>query len=241
MGLHDTWLLPAALVSLVIGMVGVLAAKHLDRLVAFSVIGSMGMVMVAISLFTEAGIAAALYYIIHSTFAAAALFLIADLVSTGRANLRLTSQPPVSGAALTAGLFFAAAIAMAGLPPLSGFIGKLLILDAAFSTDMAVWVWAIVLTSSLIAVVGFARAGSIVFWKARSVEVAEDATPPEPPQTLAYVAVGAMVVMLIAHTVFAGQMHAYTTLMAEQLFAPTDYISTVVDTPGKMSNPKEGH
>ena len=106
---------------------------------------------------------------------------------------------------------------------------------------MAVWVWAIVLTSSLIAVVGFARAGSIVFWKARSVEVAEDATPPEPPQTLACVAVGAMVAMLIAHTVFAGQMHAYTTLMAEQLFAPTDYISTVVDTPGKMSNPKEGH
>ncbi len=51
-GLHDLWLLPAALVSLAIGMIGVLAAKQLDRLVAFSVIGSMGMVMVAISLFT---------------------------------------------------------------------------------------------------------------------------------------------------------------------------------------------
>ena len=241
MGLHDTWLLPAALVSLVIGMVGVLAAKHLDRLVAFSVIGSMGMVMVAISLMSEAGIAAALYYIIHSTLAAAALFLIVDLVKTGRAGLTLVAAPPVSGAALTAGLFFIAAIAMAGLPPLSGFIGKLLILEASFSTDMAVWVWAIILSSSLIAVVGFARAGSVVFWKGQSVEYEEDAVLPDAPSTLAYAAVGGLVAMLIAHTIFAGHMHDYMQVMAEQLFAPVDYISTVVETPGKMSTTKEGH
>jgi multicomponent K+:H+ antiporter subunit D len=48
-GLHDVWLLPAALVSLAIGTIGVLAAKRLDRLIAFSVIGSMAMVMVSIS------------------------------------------------------------------------------------------------------------------------------------------------------------------------------------------------
>ncbi len=73
-GLHDLWLLPAALVSVAIGMMGVLAAKKLDRLVAFSVIGSMGMVMVTLSLFTPEGIAAALYYIIHSTLAGARSF-----------------------------------------------------------------------------------------------------------------------------------------------------------------------
>ena len=156
--------------SLAIGMIGVLAAERLDRLVAFSVIGSMGMVMVSISLFTPAGIAAALYYIVHSTLAGAALFLISDLVRTGRANLELTPQPPMAGTALTAGLFFVGAIAMAGLPPLSGFLGKLLVLDAAFGTDLVVWIWVIVLSSSLISIVGFARAGSVLFWKAHSVE-----------------------------------------------------------------------
>ena len=59
MGLYGAWLLPAALISLAIGMIGVLAAQKLDRLVAFAVIGSMGMVMVAISLFTPTSIAAA--------------------------------------------------------------------------------------------------------------------------------------------------------------------------------------
>ena len=239
-GLHEVWLLPAALISVAVGMLGVLAANRLDRLVAFSVIGSMGMVMVSISLFTPEGIAAALYYIVHSTLAGAALFLIADLVRSGRANLDLTPQPPVAGAALTASLFFAGAIAMAGLPPLSGFLGKLLVLDAAYGTPLAVWIWAIVLTSSLVSILGFARAGSIVFWKAHSVERAED-TPDEPrPAILSYVAVGGLIALLGAHTVFAGYVHGYTTTMAAQLFAPEPYISSVVDTPGKLSKPKTG-
>lgn len=241
-GLHDIWLLPAALLSVAVGMVGVLAAKRLDRLVAFSVIGSMGMVMVSISLFTPEGIAAALYYMVHSTLAGATLFLISDLVRTGRANLDLTPQPPVVGNALTAGLFFAGAIAMAGLPPLSGFLGKLLVLQAAFGTELVIWIWAIVLCSSLISIVGFARAGSILFWKAHSVAPSSDETlNVMRPATLSYVAVGGLLSLLVGHTVFAGQVHGYTTAMATQLFAPEPYIAAVVNTPGKLSTPKEDH
>ena len=240
-GLHDVWLMPAALVSLAIGMIGVMAAQRLDRLVAFSVIGSMGMVMVAVSLFTPTGIAAALYYIVHSTLAGAALFLISDLVRTGRANVELTAQPPMAGIALTAALFFAGAIAMAGLPPLSGFLGKLLVLDAAFETDAARWIWIIVLGSSLISIVGFARAGSVLFWKAHSVAPPADAPAVERPAVLSYIAVGGLLLLLAMHTVFAGQVHRYTTAIASQLFAPEPYIAAVVETPGKLSKPKEDH
>lgn len=240
-GLHVQWLLPAALISLAIGMIGVLAAKRLDRLAAFSVIGSMGMVMISISLFSPAGIAAALYYIVHSTLAGAALFLISDLVRIGRGNLNLTPQAPVAGAALTAGLFFVGAIAMAGLPPLSGFLGKLLVLDAAYGTDLMVWIWVIVLGSSLISILGFARAGSILFWKAQSVAPPEDAPVRTPPSTMSYVAVGGLISLLAAHTIFAGQVHGYTTVIAAQLFAPEPYITTVLETQGKLSKPAEDH
>ncbi len=238
-GLHGTWLLPVALISLAVGMVGVLAARKLDRLVAFSVIGSMGMVMVATSLFTQASIAAAMYYIVHSTFAAAALFLITDLVASRRRDLYLSPQPPVAGAVPTSALFFVAAIAMAGLPPLSGFLGKLLILDAAFTTSAVVWVWAVILISSLISVVGFARAGSVVFWKAKSV-TAEDAEAEDPPPILSFVAVGCLLSLLVAHTIFAGPATAYMEAISQQLFAPEPYISTVLDTPGKLSDPTKG-
>lgn len=244
MGLYGMWLLPAALTSLAIGMVGVLAARKLDRLVAFAVIGSMGMVMVAIALFTQSGIAAALYYIVHSTLAAAALFLLVDMVRAGRAHMNLSAAPAIAGAPLVAGLFFVSAIAMTGLPPLSGFVGKLLILDAAFTSPLMTWVWAVILISSLISVVGFARAGSTVFWKAKSVQQPDDADlPPAPsaPSALSFVATGGLLALLVAHTVFAGPAYRYTEATAAQLFAPAPYISTVLDTPGKLSTPKEGH
>ena len=242
-GLHGTWLPVAALLSLSVGMVGVLAARKLDRMVAFSVIGSMGMVMIAVSLFTPLGMTAALYYIVHSTLAAAAMFLIVDLVRASRADLSLTPQPPVAGAALTSALFLVGSIAMVGLPPLSGFVGKLLVLDATWDSPFGVWAWALILGSSLIAIVGFSRAGSMVFWKATSTAAPSDQDEgprPAAPSVLSYVAVSGLLALLVLHTVLAGPITAYTGAIAEQLFAPEAYMSTVLDTPGKLSVPAEG-
>ncbi|MFD1342715.1 monovalent cation/H+ antiporter subunit D [Litorisediminicola beolgyonensis] len=236
-GLMGAWLLPVGLISLVIGMVGVLGAKRLDRLVAFSVIGSMGMLTITLGLFTEEGTAAALYYVVHSTFATAALFLIVDLVARSRGGLDLSAKRPVAGAPLLAGMFFAASIAMTGLPPLSGFLGKLLILDAAFASDWVVWAWAAILGSSLIAVVGFARAGSTVFWKSHAVAAdLEKAPKPDPDArvpSLAAVAVGLLIALLVAHTVLAGPIMRVMSATSAQLYAPSPYITTVLDTPGK--------
>jgi multicomponent K+:H+ antiporter subunit D len=234
-GLQEMWLLPAALISVAVGMIGILAARHLDRLVAYAVIGSMGMVMVAISLFTPEGIAAALYYILHSTLASAALFLVVDLVRSGRGNLALRAAPPMSGTALTAGMFFVVAIAMVGLPPLSGFIGKLMILDAAISSPLVVWIWAVVLGTGLISLVGFSRAGSTLFWKATALSHPEGEDLPPAPGALSYVAVGGLLTLLIALTVFAGPVYRHATAVAAQLFDPAPYISEVLNTPGKLS------
>ena len=234
-GLHGMWLLPAALISVAIGMIGILAARRLDRLVTYAVIGSMGMVMVSIALFTPEGIAAALYYIAHSTLAAAALFLVADMVRSGRAGMALTPMSPVPGAPLISAMFFVAAIAMVGLPPLSGFIGKLMVLSAGFSSPLAVWIWAVVLGTSLIGIVGFARAGSNVFWKAKAMPWPEDAELPPAPGVLSFASVGSLLAMLVALTVFAGQAHDYTQAIAAQLFDGSAYITEVMETPGKLS------
>ena len=72
------WLLPAAMLTLALGMIGVLAARSLSQLASFAVIGSMGTLLIAVGLFTAQATAAALYYMLHSTLAVAALFLIAE-------------------------------------------------------------------------------------------------------------------------------------------------------------------
>ena len=127
---------------------------------------------------------------------------------------------------------------MAGLPPLSGFVGKLLILDAAFNTPYMVLIWAVVLGASLISVVGFARAGSLLFWKAKSIDTPDDASNTSHPSSLSYIAVGGLLVLLMSHTIFAGAATTYTTAIANQLFTPNAYLTTVLTTRGKMSNAK---
>jgi len=239
-GLFDVWLMPAALLTVVLGMAGVLGAKRADRMVAFSVIGSMGMLLAAVSVFTPAGISAALYYAIHSTFAAAALFLLIDVIRSrrGAAEVSFVDAPPLAGGALVAGMFFVAAIAMTGLPPLSGFLGKLLILDAARSADLMWWVWGVILVGSLIAVVGFSRAGSQIFWKAHqsTPEPAEGDEAPvvaEGQGVLPMVAIGGLLALLVALTVAAGPMTRVLNATAAQLFNPERYLAVVLTTPGK--------
>jgi multicomponent K+:H+ antiporter subunit D len=242
-GLVGTWLLPAALLTLAVGSIGILGSRQVGRMVAFCAIASMGTLLIAISLFTPQATDAALYYVIHSTFATAIMFLIADMVAERRGDA-IAPSPPMPQTGLISVLFFGAAIAMAGMPPLSGFIGKLLVLDAARSDNWAVTIWATILVSSLIMIVGLARAGSLLFWKSHDETVvlplvADDAgtarAEPEPepdrPNSLPFVAVFALLGMLVLLTVFAGPVTDYTSATVGQLFDPAGYIDAVMKRP----------
>ncbi len=228
------WLLPAALLTLALGMTGVLAARSLGQMASFAVIGSMGLLLSTVAVFTEQATSAALYYLIHSTLAAGALFLIADLVAERRGLLRdrLVLAPRIAQGGLIASLFFIAAIAMTGMPPLSGFIGKLLILDGMRASAHATWLWALILSTSLLAIVGFSRGGSLVFWKAQALPVAPAAG--HRADALPFVAVGGLLACLALLTVFAGPVHAWLELTAAQLYAPAGYIEAVLGTAGEV-------
>ncbi|MES0823803.1 monovalent cation/H+ antiporter subunit D [Ruegeria sp. SCP11] len=236
-GLVGAWLQPAAMVTLAIGTIGILGAQHIARMVAFCAIASMGTLLIAISLFTETATVAALYYIYHSTLATALLFLVADLVMERRGGA-ITPKAPMPQSGLISALFFVGAIALAGMPPLSGFIGKLLVLDAARDAPDANAIWAVVLIGSFVTIVGLARAGTLIFWKSHAAEYNpapqdedENATAqpaPEPNPGLAFTAVFGAILGLVMLTLFAGPALNYAGKTAEQLFTPEDYISAVL-------------
>lgn len=233
-------LLPAALVTLAIGSVGVLGARSLGRLAGFAAIASMGTLFVAVSQFTPAATLAALYYLVHSTLAGAVLFLVADLTlrRRGLAGGRLEPAPAIPAQGLVAALFFAAAIATAGMPPLSGFLGKLLVLDATRDAPAAPWIWSIILIGSLLTMVGLARAGSTLFWK--TLPTPEDAPPNQPPfpapaPALAFTATAGLLAMLVALTVLAGPVTAALAQTADALHHRSNYVTAV-----QMARPVEG-
>ncbi len=217
-------LLPAALVTLAIGAIGVLGAATLARLAAFAAIGSIGTLFTAIALFTPQATSAALYYLLHSTLATAALFLIADLVleRRGTGSLR-TARSPIPQSGLIAALFFAAAIGLAGMPPLSGFIGKLLILDAA--RNHIATVWPVMLVASLFMIIGFAIAGSTLFWKPHEAVGEPIAASALPTSALPFIATGILLGLLAALTIFAGPVTDYLTATAASLYDPAPYIA----------------
>ncbi|MGH1367363.1 MAG: monovalent cation/H+ antiporter subunit D [Maritimibacter sp.] len=243
-GVAEAWLFPAAIVTIIVGALGVLGAKRLLPLIAFAVVGSMGTLLVAVAAFTPLATMAALYYLVHSTFAAAALFLLADIVLTRRGSGRLTPLPATAQNGLFAALFFGAAIAMAGMPPLSGFLGKLMVLDALRAPHQMAWAWGTILVGSLITIVGFARAGSVLFWKSTAtqpddVNAAElDALTPPGAGALEVAPTLVALTLLAGLAVMAGPLTRYFEATGAQLYDRAGYVSAVL-TPA-ISAPETG-
>lgn len=244
-------LLPAALFTVFLGQAGVLGTRSLGRMAAFATIGSVGLLMVAVAQFTPQAMAAAIWYVIHSTLAGAALFLVVDMIGARRGDLWLRPGGVMPGQGLVAALFFVTAIAVVGMPPFSGFLGKLLVLDATRQVPGAVWIWATVLASSMIAIYGFARAGSVVFWKAGqggapgAGAAAARIPGPIPPRlepeeqiqnladapspAVAAVAVGLLLSGIVALTLLAGPVLSLAEATAAQLFQPEAYLRAVLE------------
>ena len=160
------WLLPLALLTTVLAVLGALAAHSLARLVSYLTVASVGIILAGVGLFTPAALSAALYYMVHSTLVVAALFLLVELVASqrGDASDRLQPAAPVAQPVMLGLMTLLGAASVAGLPPLPGFLGKVMILQSAASTPAHAWVWSVVLVAGFLTLIGLARAGSILFW-----------------------------------------------------------------------------
>jgi Formate hydrogenlyase subunit 3/Multisubunit Na+/H+ antiporter, MnhD subunit len=222
------FLLPTALATIVLGFAGLLAARSLGDLAAFALLGSTATLLAAVALFEEPALSAALYYLPHTTLSAALLFLTVDLVTRWRGleGERIVAAPRFQGQALAGMLFLAAGVAVTGLPPLSGFIGKLLILRAVSSSPHIAWIWGTVLVTSLIGVIGFSRAGSDLFWK--KVETPE--VTGDQPALRVREALPAffLLALLVTLTVAAGPITAYAEAASHQVFDTAGYIRSVL-------------
>jgi multicomponent K+:H+ antiporter subunit D len=233
--LIEPWLLPLALATLMIGLFGALSARFLREQAAYLVVASVGTLLTAFSLGNVAGLAAGLYYLPHSVFTGAALFLLADQIALGRGQGsehvgdQFQSGPAVANAAVLGGLFFVTAILAAGLPPLSGFVGKFLLLRAALDHPDATWIVAIVLTGGLLGLIALARSGSLLFFHT----LPRDGNAPPVTSDLA----GGLLALLpifgllglgLGLTLAAGPIYAYASATADQLLQPYLYVHAVL-------------
>ena len=176
--LSDLGVVPLAWLSgltVVAGAIGALASQTLRWLIANLIVISVGTLLMTVAMGTTQSVAAGLYYTLHSTLMSGAFFLVAGLIlmQRGQAEDRFVRSRPFLYPVFTGVLFAVTAMAMIGLPPFSGFLGKVFILQAAVDSGDAIWVWPLVLLSGLAALIALSRAGTTLFWRTQGSVVPE--------------------------------------------------------------------
>lgn len=223
-----TWLLPAGILTLLLAGLGTMAAVRLRVLAAYLVLGSAGTLFIAFALGRADSIGAGLYYLAHGVFGAAAMFLIAEMVRERRGTDRINLVLPMIHRGVPGALYMITAIALIGLPPLSGFIAKAGILMATPDARVT-WVWSAILFSSFFFLVALTRSGSRLFWRVPTAERPAAIVPKAIPdlrrgrrrETAATILLLGYVVLM---SVAAGPSLRYTMAAGEQLLQPGDYI-----------------
>ena len=247
----EEWLLFGGMATIAFGTIGVLAARTLSRIAGYSVIVSSGTLLATIGAGTGAVISGALFYLVSSTLALAAFYLLIELVERkeAAADPFLTAEPvfddedvdaideeedevgiviPATIALLGGGFAFCVLV-IAGLPPLSGFVGKFAIIDGLMglneSISVAVWTLiALIILSGLATIIATTRAGIDLIWA--------PSDQPQPTVRLAEaVPVGLLLSVCLGLMIFAGPVMRYMERTGQSLSDRQGYIGSVLNAP----------
>lgn len=212
-------------ITMLIGIMGAIAQSELKRMLSFTLVSHIGYMLWGIGLGTRDGLSSAIYYTAHHIVIQATLFLVAGLVQRvgGSTSLdRLNGLVAISpGLAV---LFFVPAMNLAGIPPFSGFIGKigLIYSSAELATPTAWWMIAVGVITSLLTLYAMAKAWNRAFWGDPAELKRPHAHDEEPDTRMPGVQVGAtigLIVVGLLMTIFAGQIYDYTSCAADGIRA----------------------
>ncbi len=256
-----TWI---GMTSLAVAAIGMLASHHPGRLAAWSVVISSATLIAAIGFARPALTAGALFYLIGSTFALAALFLLVELIDRAREvepkvplddvdplpfSLEYIERPDanldedetvligrtIPGALAFLGLaFILCALMIAGLPPMSGFLGKFAMLSSALAPEpelamdplaapsvAALTMVAVLIGSGFLSLVAMSRAGIRYFWAPQ-----ERAAPRL--RVIETLPIAALLALCALLTIRAEPVMRYTAYTAQALHQPAAYIRAVL-------------
>lgn len=225
-GVLHPWLPALALATIAIGTAGAFAARRLSVTIANLVLISTGTLLFTLAANSAPATAALLYYLPHTTLVTGGLFLLSGSIATrrGSAGDALVRGPVIANQSALALALMLFAIAASGLPPLGGFIAKLMLMQAI--DDWAAAWWAALLLSGFGVALVFARIGSILFWEPQGI-----AQSPITRIETGRTSTTAIALLLAASplmVLLASPIAHHTRLAADQLHARTPYIDAVL-------------
>lgn len=236
----QTLILTIAGLTMVTGVLGAMAVNTVRRVLSFHIISQVGYMVMGLGLAASSdpalavfGMAAGILYLVHHMIVKTALLMAGGAaemeVSSGsllRSRLAgLTHRQPVLGI-----IFFLAAMSLAGMPPTSGFISKLVLLQGAVGS--AHWVIAAVsLSVSLFTLMSMIRLWQKAFWDQPEIAVGATTLLTSPRQRwLTLVPIALLVSLSLGIGIFAGSIFHWSGIAARQVMDRQGYITAVAPT-----------
>jgi multicomponent Na+:H+ antiporter subunit D len=219
-------LLVSAGITMFLGVLGAVSQHSVRRILAVHVISQVGYMVFGISLMTTAGLAGALYYMVQHMVVKSSLFLCCGVMEhhAGSDDLDrlggLLKRDRFLGIA-----FFVAAMSLVGLPPLSGFFGKLVLVREGWTDHW--WLSVVALLTGALTLVSMLKIWTRGFWLA-PVAAAEPA-PAAGSGDLrgAYIGIGFLVAVAVLMGLAAEPIYDIAFHAGEQLTDPSAYIGAV--------------
>lgn len=229
----------AALLTMVVGILGAIAQDDIKRMLSFTLVSHIGYLLFGIALGSAHGLASAIFYVAHHILIQTTLFLVVGLVERVGGSSDSTRLGDLARVAPLVGiLFFVPAMNLAGIPPFSGFLGKVGLIQAGVQDGT--WPALVVVVgsvlTSLLTLYAVARIWGRAFWS----ENARGLTGEGPLRGGHHEALGvgvllptaAMVLVGVGITVVAGPLFDITTRAAVDLMTPAHYVEAVLGAGG---------
>jgi multicomponent Na+:H+ antiporter subunit D len=224
--------LVAALLTMVVGILGAVAQSDVKRLLSFTLVSHIGYMLFGIGLASAAGLSGAIFYVVHHIVIQTTLFLAAGLIERRGGSTTLERLGGLARLSpVLAVLFFLPALNLAGIPPFSGFLGKLGLLQAGVA-DGGALAWLLVAGSvltSLLTLYATGRVWNLAFWRTPPARPAADdgAAARRVLPRLMVGATLALVVLGSGLTVVAGPLSGLTNRAAVELLDREPYVRAV--------------
>ncbi|MEE6271850.1 Na+/H+ antiporter subunit D [Georgenia wangjunii] len=224
-GRLDDLLMVAALVTMLVGILGAVAQQDIKRLLSFTLVSHIGYMIWGVAMSSAAGLSSAIFYVVHHITVQTALFLVSGLIERRGGTTSLARLGSLARLApLLAVLFFVPGMNLAGIPPMSGFLGKAGLIQAGVQ-DGGALEWALIagsLVTSLLTLYAITKVWNQAFWQEAPEKL------PEAASTRGMIGPTAgLVVFSLALTVLAGPLHDYTDRASRDLRARTPYVEAV--------------
>lgn len=220
--------LGVAVATMVVGVVEAVGQDAVRPVLSSHMVSQVGYLVVGLGLFGVAGVSAAVFYLVQYVLVKGALFLVAGAVETTHGTGSLDRLGGIArGSPVLAAVFLAAALSLAGIPPFSGFVAKLLLVRAAFG-DGAWLVGGVAVAVSLGTLLSMVKIWNGVFWGAPvGAGAAGPAAPPRVPLRLVLPA-AVLAVLSLGLGLGAEGLLVLSERAAEQLVDPTGYVEAVL-------------